>query len=91
MAGTSTGALLAAAVTAGVPARELLSVYTNRSKEIFTPTGVLADAKRIADGYMYDPGRLRGVLASVFGAAAEWAMNDCPIGICIPATAADGH
>ncbi|MEI9971750.1 MAG: patatin-like phospholipase family protein [Ignavibacteriota bacterium] len=55
VAGTSTGALLAAGVAAGIPAAELLSVYTTRSREIFTPTGVLAGAKRIAEGFMYDP------------------------------------
>jgi patatin-like phospholipase/acyl hydrolase len=91
VAGTSTGALLAAGVAAGVPASELLAVYTTRSHEVFTPTGVIADAKRIASGYMYDPQRLYNVLASVFGKAATWTMNDCPIGICIPATAANGH
>src|SRR5580698_1171456 len=42
-AGTSTGALLAAAVAAGVPASNLLQVYTARSQEIFTPTGLAAD------------------------------------------------
>jgi len=91
VSGTSTGALLAAAVAAGVPASELLSVYTRRSKEVFTPSGVVAEAKRVASGFMYDPRRLRDVLRSVFGGAAAWSMNDCPIGICIPATAANGH
>ena len=91
VAGTSTGALLAAGVAAGIPARELLTVYTTRSKEVFTPTGLIADAKRVADGYMYDPENLRTVLTGVFGSAAGWTMNDCPIGICISATAANGH
>jgi patatin-like phospholipase/acyl hydrolase len=91
VAGTSTGALLAAGVAAGIPASELLTVYTTRSKEVFTPTGVIADAKRIAKGYMYDPARLQKVLTSVFGKAAAWSMNDCPIGILIPATAMNSH
>ena len=47
-AGTSTGALLTAAVAAGVPASDLLQVYTARSQEIFTPTGLAADIKRVA-------------------------------------------
>jgi patatin-like phospholipase/acyl hydrolase len=91
VAGTSTGALLAAGVAAGVPASELLTVYTTRAKEVFTPTGPIADVKRIAEGFMYDPKRLQTVLASVFGTAAGWSMNDCPIGILISATAANGH
>jgi len=91
VSGTSTGALLAAAVAAGIPASELLTVYTTRSKNVFTPSGVIGEAKRVALGYMYDPGNLHNVLASVFGNAAGWAMNDCPVGICIPATAVNGH
>src|ERR1035438_2353691 len=53
-AGTSTGALLTAAVAAAIPASQLLTVYTERSKEIFTPTGIAADGKRIIQGFMYD-------------------------------------
>ena len=91
VAGTSTGALLAAGIAAGIPARELLAVYTTRSNEVFTPTGLVANAKRVVDGYMYDPANLQKVLTGIFGSAAAWKINDCPIGICIPATAVNGH
>jgi patatin-like phospholipase/acyl hydrolase len=91
VAGTSTGALLAAGIAGGIPASELLAVYTKRSKEVFTPTGLVANAKRVVDGYMYDPANLQKVLASIFGSAAAWKINDCPIGICIAATAVNGH
>jgi patatin-like phospholipase/acyl hydrolase len=91
VAGTSTGALMAAGVAAGIPATELLTVYTTRSKDVFTPSGAVAVAKRIAEGFMYDPKRLYKVLGEVFGKTAEWSMNDCPIGVCIPATAMNGH
>jgi uncharacterized protein len=90
-AGTSTGALLTAAVAAGIPASQLLTVYTERSKEIFTPTGVAADGKRILRGFMYDPKNLYHVLVSVFGAAAAWAVNQSPLGLMISATAMNGH
>src|ERR1039457_405113 len=90
-AGTSTGALLTAAVAAGVPASELLKVYTDRSHEVFTPTGLAAEAKRIAQGFMYDPHHLRDVLVSIFGPAASWKINDSPIRVMISATAMDGH
>ena len=90
-AGTSTGALLTAAVAAGIPASQLLTVYTERSKDIFTPTGIAADGKRIIQGFMYDPKNLHDVLVGVFGAAASWTMNDSPIGVMISATAMDGH
>src|SRR5271157_4083049 len=89
--GTSTGALLTAAVAAGIPASEILKVYTDRSHEIFTPAGLVAEAKRAVEGFMYDPNNLRDVLASVLGEAAGWTINDCPIGVMISATAMDGH
>lgn len=90
-AGTSTGALLTAAVAAGIPAADLLEVYTGRSQEIFTPTGVLADAKRVAVGFMYDPKNLEKVLISVLGSAASSVINDSPIRVMISATAMNGH
>jgi uncharacterized protein len=90
-AGTSTGALLTAAVAAGIPAAQLLTVYTERSKEIFTPAGPLATAKRGLEGYMYDPQHLCDVLNSVFGPAADWAINDSPLRVLISATAMNGH
>jgi len=90
-AGTSTGALLTAAIAAGVPASEILKIYTGRSKEIFTPTGVVADARLCAEGYRFDPRNLCKVLASVLGPAASWSMNDCPLGVMISATAMNGH
>jgi predicted acylesterase/phospholipase RssA len=90
-AGTSTGALLAAAVAAGLPATNILKMYTDRSEDIFTPTGVLADAKRVVEGYMYDADNLRDVLVSIFGALSQWTINDAPIGLMISATAMNGH
>jgi patatin-like phospholipase/acyl hydrolase len=91
VAGTSTGALLAAGVAAGTPASKLLAVYTTQSNQIFTPTGAIADIKRVADGYMYDPTNLQKLLIGVFGSAASLTMNNCPIGILISATAMNGH
>ena len=90
-AGTSTGALLTAAVAAGIPAAQLLTVYTGRSKEIFTPAGPVAAARRAVQGYMYNPDHLHDVLASVLGPAAGWTINDCPLRIVISATAMNGH
>jgi patatin-like phospholipase/acyl hydrolase len=90
-AGTSTGALLTAAVAAGIPASELLKVYTDRSKEIFTPTGLEATLKRGVVGFMYDPQHLYDVLVSVLGPAARWEVNNSPLKIMISATAMNGH
>lgn len=90
-AGTSTGALLTAAVAAGVPATDALKVYTERSHQIFTPTGPLATAKRVAEGFMYDPQHLHDVLASVLGPAASWTVNDSPLRVMLSATAMNGR
>ncbi len=90
-AGTSTGALLTAAIAAGVPATDMLTVYTQKSHQVFTPTGLIADAKLLAEGYMYDPRHMRDVVTSVLGASAAWVVNDAPIRILISATAMDAH
>jgi hypothetical protein len=90
-AGTSTGGLLTAAVAAGIPAADILKIYTDRSKEIFTPTGLMADAKLVAEGFRYNPENLRDVLVSALGPAANWVVNDSPIGVMIAATAVNGH
>lgn len=82
----STGALFAAAVAAGLPASQLLTVYTQRSQEIFRPTGIAADGKRIIHGFMYDPQNLHNVLVSALSSAANGTVNDCPIGVMISAT-----
>ena len=90
-AGTSTGALITAGVAAGVPATDLLAVYTQHSKEIFTPTGILADAKLVAEGYRYDPKNISKVVTSTLGANAAWTIDQAPIRVMIAATAMDGH
>jgi patatin-like phospholipase/acyl hydrolase len=91
IAGTSTGALITAAVAAGVSAERILAIYTGRSNEIFSPPQPLADVKRVAEGYMYDPNNIKNVLVSEFGAAANWAINDSPVKILITAKAANRH
>lgn len=91
LAGTSTGALICAAAAAGVPARRILEIYTQRYTEIFTPPHPLADAKRLFTGYMYDPANVRRVLLSEFGPAAAWCLNDAPVRLLITAKGIDQH
>jgi uncharacterized protein len=96
IAGTSTGALIAAAAAAGVSASRILDIYTQRSTEIFTPPKAIADAKRLIDGYMYDPANIKKVLVSEFdkvdtGAAINWTLNDSPIRILITSVGIDTH
>jgi hypothetical protein len=42
--------LIAASIADGLSATDILKVYTDRSKEIFTPTDIIAGAKQIAEG-----------------------------------------
>jgi hypothetical protein len=90
-AGTSTGALIAAAAAAGVPATRILEIYTTRANEIFTPSQPLADIERATKGYMYNPANIQKVLASEFGAAAAWTLNDSPIRVLLTAKGIDTH
>jgi uncharacterized protein len=91
LAGTSTGALIAAALAGGLPATRILDIYINRSQEIFTPPAIIADPKRLVAGYMYDPDNIRRVLESEFGAAAGWALNDSPVRLLLTAKGIDTH
>ena len=91
VAGTSTGALISAAVAAGVPATRILDIYVQRSGEIFTPPKLIADAERLIKGYMYDPANIRKVLQSEFGAAKNWLLNDSPVRLLLTAKGIDTH
>ncbi|HXR75159.1 MAG TPA: patatin-like phospholipase family protein [Bryobacteraceae bacterium] len=85
VAGTSTGALIAAAVAAGVPATRILDIYLKRTPEIFNHGIAEAWGLRLTRGWAYDPRNIARVLASEFGVAAEWSLNDSPIRILLTA------
>ncbi len=84
VAGTSTGALIAAAVAAGVPATRILDIYLNRTREVFPryPWNLL---KRIVTGAMYSTQKLHDVMAEEMGTAREWVLNDSPIDLLLTA------
>ena len=91
LAGTSTGALIAAAAAAGVPAARILEIYVKRSHEIFTPPKVIADPERLVVGYMYDSANTKKVLIGESGAAAGWTLNDSPVLLLLTAKGIDTH
>jgi uncharacterized protein len=91
VAGTSTGALLAAAVAAGVPAGTIVDIYRNRIRDIFKPGKPWSDMRRYTAGYKYAIGNLNTVLKHELGEAAGWTLNDSPIDILLTAKGlADG-
>ncbi len=84
-AGTSTGAIIAAGVAAGIPATRILDIYLNRAREIFVQTP-FTFIKRITRGYQYDNARLAQIMAEELGPARDWTLNDAPIDVMFTAT-----
>lgn len=90
--GTSTGALLTAAIAAGIPAADSLKVYTDQGPKIFSPTNsVQRDALLVTRGYQFDNAVLRKALGDTLGANANMTFNDSPIPLMIPAVDTLGH
>lgn len=84
--GTSTGALIAATVAAGIPAATALETYTKSGSKIFSPTNSLErKAELILKGRQFDNKVLHQVVADTFGAQAGMTINDSPIGIMVTA------
>jgi predicted acylesterase/phospholipase RssA len=84
-AGTSTGAIIAAGVAAGLPATRILDIYRNRAREIFVRTP-FTPLKRIVRGYQYENRTLARVMAEELGPHGDWTLNDAPIDVMFTAT-----
>ena len=84
VAGTSTGAILAAAIAAGIPASRILDFYANRTRDIFT-RNPLRFLKLIFFGSMYSTEQLHDLIAEAVGPARAWTLNDSPINIFLTA------
>lgn len=84
VAGTSTGAIIASAIAAGIPATRILDLYIKRSSQIFTrnPWNII---KRILFGSMYSIEKLHDLIAEEIGPAQGWKLNDSPIDLLITA------
>jgi patatin-like phospholipase/acyl hydrolase len=94
VAGTSTGALIAAAVAAGVPAERIVEMYRRRAPDLFRKVPVVSTLQRIAFGRMYDVTRLHRFIGQELAAegAADWRLNDVPLDIMVTAKGLDdGH
>lgn len=92
LAGTSTGAILAAAVAADFSGERLRALYRTRGPELFRRTPVLTLLQRVVRGHMYDVARLREVIAEELGDRASWRVNDVPSDVMLTAKGLDdGH
>ena len=85
VAGTSTGAIIAALLAAGVPASRILEFYTGHAREIFTGYPLLNALRRVFHGSMYSTEKLHALISSELGPARHWTLNDSPVDILITA------
>ncbi len=86
VAGTSTGAVLAAGIAAGIPASRLVTLYAVRSPEVFRRVPLVSGLRRLLTGTIYDTARLHTLIRDELGPAArDWRLNDAPIDLLITA------
>ena len=86
IAGSSTGAVLAAGIAAGIPAERRVTLYAMRSPEVFRSVPLLSGLRRLVTGTMYDTGTLHGLIRDELGPEArDWTLNDAPVGLLITA------
>src|ERR687886_2443019 len=62
VAGTSTAAIIAAAIAAGIPATRIVDLYVNRASEVFTGPPLLNILQRIISGSMYSTQKLHDLI-----------------------------
>ena len=92
LAGTSTGAILAAAVAADFTGDRLVALYRIRGPQLFRRIPVLTLLRRILSGHMYDVEGLRSIIAEELGDRAGWRVNDVPPDVMLTAKGLDdGH
>lgn len=85
VAGTSTGAVVAGGVAAGIAADRILGLYLDRSPEIFRAVPLLTLLRRVVWGDPYDVGRLNALIREELGDARDWQLNDAPVDMLITA------
>ncbi len=86
VAGTSTGAVLAAGIAAGIPAARLVATYAERSPDVFRRIPILSTLRRIVRGEMYDTTVLNALIRDELGTEArDWVLNDAPVDLLITA------
>jgi len=86
VAGTSSGAVLAAGIAAGIPADRLAGLYAERAPEVFRRVPIISTLRRIVSGEVYDTATLNALVREELGPAArDWRLNDAPIDLLITA------
>ena len=94
VAGTSTGALLAAGTALGVPGGEMVDLYLRKAPRVFRRTPLLSTLRRIAVGHMYGVRRLHRLIGRTLEehGAGDWTLNDVGMDVMFTAKGlTDGH
>jgi uncharacterized protein len=92
VAGTSTGAVIAGALAAGIPADRLVSLYRRRGPELFRSIFLVSGLRRLLFGNLYDVGVLHRIIGEELGPDAGWTLNDVPLDILVTAKQlSNGH
>ena len=89
LAGTSTGAVIAGALAAEIPATEIASLYRRRGPELFRRIPVVSQLRRLVAGSLYDVETLRRMIGEELGVLADWRINDIPNDVMITAKGLD--
>ncbi|CAN5218512.1 hypothetical protein BH18CHL2_BH18CHL2_06470 [soil metagenome] len=85
LAGTSTGAVVAAALAAGVPAATILTFYEQDADSVFARSP-LTPLRRLIFGHAYSTRALReAILRRLPAEARSWVLNDAPRDLLITA------
>lgn len=84
VAGTSTGAIIAAGIAAGVPAATIRDLYIKRGREIlpYRPFKLL---RQVLFSSCYSTKTLHRVIGEELGPAKTWSLNDSPVDILLTA------
>lgn len=86
LAGTSSGAVTVAGLTAGISASRLVTLYEERARRLFRQVPIMSTVRRIATGSMYDIERLHATIRDELPPEArDWALNDAPVDLLITA------
>ena len=85
VAGTSTGAVVAAGIAAGISAERIVALYRDRSPEVFRRVPLVSLLRRVLRGDPYDVDRLNALIRDELGDARDWQLNDAPVDMLITA------
>lgn len=85
LAGTSSGALTVAALAAGISAERIVTIYAERSRDVFRRIPLVSTVRRVVTGTMYDIEQLHRLVCEELGAARDWRLNDAPVDLLITA------